>query len=132
MKEFVRLRNEQQRVEFARPTLELFHDVPASSKSTMQRRSAAMISELRQQPATVIMTVLGFDGRHPVDVRMLRPVNAPGDTSVLLGAEALDHALGFIRHSGITSESLAKRPYKSFERNRCQNVFGDVARCSVS
>ena len=112
----MRIRNELQLLDFAKPTCELFPDAPASSKSTKRRRrSAAKIKELRQQPAIVIMTVPGFDGKHPLDVRTLRPVNPRDDITGLMDAETLDHVFGFIRHSGITPESLMKRPYKSFE-----------------
>ena len=110
--ELMIIRNDQQRKEFAKTACDLFPDAH-KQQPKKHRLSAAKIKELRQQPAVLNVTVPGFGERQSKDVRMLRPVNPRDDIAVPLDDDTLDHVFGFIRHDGISTESLAKRPYKT-------------------
>jgi hypothetical protein len=115
------IRNDQQRKEFAKIACELFPDAH-KQQPKKHRLSAAKIKELRQQPAVLNVTVPGFGERQAKDVRMLRPVNPRDDIAVPLDDDTLDHVFGFIRHDGISTESLAKRPYKTSDGDVPKNI----------
>ena len=119
IQDLVSLRNRKQAEELAdaaKPSCSLFEEPAAPPQKKRPRRSKAALRELRDSPGVLDVTVPGFEGADPMNIKIVRPVRPGDDLCVPLEENVLDHIIGYIRSAGLTEDTLAnKRCYKAHD-----------------
>lgn len=120
MNELMELRNTKQCEELSshnKPGCSLFDGEEQGSPPKGKgrpRRTRQQIKEARENPGILTVEVPGCDGREPMAIRMVRPVNARDDLCIPLDANVIEHIVLFIRDAGITKDALeSRRAYKA-------------------
>lgn len=118
IQQLLKLRNEQQAKEFAesgKSTCSLFDQNEVTPKKRI-KRSKAIMREMRDSPGALEVAVPGFEGKPDMVVKVIRPVHPADDICIQLDPIALEFVIGFVRHAGISEDTLyTKRDYKAHD-----------------